>query len=94
MDGFLNSVASVRRKDLGQAVEEFIESRRLKISPASKASAQNCHPKPTIKTRSGCGNSPRRFPAMPSATHEAPPTIICRTTPRSAPRRGTSGAAL
>ena len=30
VDGFLNSVASVRRKDLGQAVEEFIESRRLK----------------------------------------------------------------
>jgi hypothetical protein len=44
VDGFLNSVASVKRKDLGQAVEEFIESRRLKTIPRKQGERPELSP--------------------------------------------------
>jgi hypothetical protein len=64
VEGYQNTVASVKRKNVAEAVEEFIKA----DEPRTKASGRNCHPNMPVFAHCGCADLQRHSPATPFAT--------------------------
>ena len=67
VEGYQNTVASVKRKGIAEAVEEFIKADEPRTKAGEGQRAQWCHPSMRVFAHCGCADLQRHSPAMPSA---------------------------
>ena len=82
IDGYLSAVATVKRVDIGQAIEQFIESRRLKTIPRKEDKRPPLSPEHHYNTSLWLREFGKTFPSS------------CRLRPEEGPPRQLYAAAL